>query len=147
MILSHDFDFFFKSPEFERFSVGFDRWVGIFQDVNKHIQPTFPPHNLVKVSDDKYQLEFALAGFSKGDVEVKQENHPHRVLIVKSKEAMKDDKRTFVHKGIAERSFEKRFTLDEHIQVNGCHMEDGILTVTLERKIPEDQKPVTFDIS
>ena len=110
---------------------------------NKDIFGTnYPPHNLIKIDEDNYRIELAVAGFSKEDIQVSL--HQNELTVFGDKE---DDKETsFVHKGIASRNFRKIFALGEYIEVVGAEMKDGLLVISLERNIPEAQKPKTIKI-
>jgi molecular chaperone IbpA len=111
-----------------------------------HTTPTYPPHNVIKFSDNDYVLQFAVAGFKKEDVEVVSENGTLSISGQK-KDPEIEDGAGYVHKGIATRKFVRRFTLPEYFEVSGAHMEDGILSVSLFRNVPEAQKPRTIEIN
>jgi molecular chaperone IbpA len=115
-------------------------------DIDKFFQtPTatqaFPPYNVVKIDDDKLVMEFAVAGFKKGDISITTEKN---VLTVKADKGT--DEKTYVHKGIAARKFTRAFTLPEYFEVTDAWFEDGILYIDLIRNIPEEKKPKTIDI-
>lgn len=104
----------------------------------------YPPYNIRKISDYQYSIEIALAGFSKDDIEVELTDGN---LAVRSKEnADKDDNDSFVHKGIAKRSFMRQFSLSDDIVVKGADLKDGLLVIDLERVIPEEKKPRLIQI-
>jgi len=131
-------------------TVGFDNVFDHFErmfdnDFTTLSAPTFPFYNIVKKSDNKYDIEIALAGYSKDDVEVGLENG---VLSIKSKEAKteKKDEGEILHKGIAKRYFSKSFTIADDVEVKGAELKDGLLTVSLERIIPESKKARTIKI-
>ena len=124
---------------FDHFERMFDGDVATFQT-----QVNFPPYNIVKTGDFTYDVELALAGFSKDDIEVELTDGN---LAVRSKEnADKDDNDSFVHKGIAKRSFMRQFTLSDDIVVKGADLKDGLLVIDLERVIPEEKKPRLIQI-
>jgi molecular chaperone IbpA len=102
----------------------------------------FPPYNVIKEDDDTFVVEFALAGFSKNDVTVQQEKN---ALIIEGK-IKEDEDKQYVHKGIATRSFSRAFALAEHVEVTGAEFSNGILQVTLERIVPEDEQPKSIKI-
>jgi HSP20 family molecular chaperone IbpA len=106
-------------------------------------QSSFPPYNLLKVDDDHYTVEMALAGYSKEDVEVTVEKD---LLIVKSVEKVEKTSSEMLHQGIAKRLWSQRFVLGEHMVVTGATLKDGLLTITVERELPEELKPKTIKI-
>lgn len=113
---------------------------------NTSTAPAYPPYNVIRLTDDEYVMEFAVAGFKKNDVSIVTEKG---ILTVKGeKEDPEFEKNSgYVHKGIAGRKFKRSFTLPEYFEVVGAQMEDGILKVTLERNIPEEKKPKSIKIS
>ena len=126
------------------FTVGFDsifdRLVGALDHTNPN--PTknsqgYPPYNIRKDGDTKYFIEMAVAGFSEEDLEVELKEG---ILSVQSKPLNEEDETTYVHRGIAKRTFERNFTLSDDVIVKGCGLINGMLTVELERVIPEEKK-------
>jgi molecular chaperone IbpA len=126
------------------FTVGFDsifdRLVGALDHTNPN--PTknsqgYPPYNIRKDGDTKYFIEMAVAGFSEEDLEVELKEG---ILSVQSKPLNEEDEATYVHRGIAKRTFERNFTLSDDVIVKGCGLINGMLTVELERVIPEEKK-------
>ena len=126
------------------FTVGFDsifdRLVGALDHTNPN--PTknsqgYPPYNIRKDGDTKYFIEMAVAGFSEEDLEVELKEG---ILSVQSKPLNEEDESTYVHRGIAKRTFERNFTLSDDVIVKGCGLINGLLTVELERVIPEEKK-------
>ena len=132
-------------------TVGFDNVFDHFErmfddDFTSFSAPTFPFYNIVKQGKNKYDIELALAGYSKDDIEVNLEDG---VLTIKSKkEDTKEDTKDgeILHKGIAKRYFSKAFTIADDVEVKGAELKDGLLKVSLERIIPESKKPRTIDI-
>jgi molecular chaperone IbpA len=102
----------------------------------------FPPYNVIKQDDDTFIIEFAVAGFSKDDITVKQEKN---ALIIEG-EIEEDKEKEYVHKGIATRSFSRAFALAEHVEVMDAGFKNGILSITLERILPEEEQPKTIKI-
>lgn len=102
--------------------------------------PTYPPHNLIKFNDDEYTLQFAVAGFKKDDIKITTEKS---VLTVTGQmaEPQFEDGAGYVHKGIAGRKFTRSFNLPEYFEVDWAGLEDGILSISLIRNIPEEKKP------
>ncbi len=107
----------------------------------------FPPYNIVKTGKNSYDVELALAGFNKKDIEVQYEDN---LLTVKSKKSEKVDKTdedgNIIHRGISQRFFSKSFTIATDVEVKGAELKDGLLTVALERIIPEAKKAKTIEI-
>lgn len=102
----------------------------------------FPPYNVVKVDEDTYLIEFAVAGFSKKDLKVSQEKN---ALILEGS-TEEDEEKEYLHKGIATRSFTRVIALAEYVEVRGAEFENGILTVKLVRELPKEERPKTIDI-
>ena len=122
------------------YAVGFDR---MFDTLNRYVDNNvnstgFPPYNIQKVGDFKYQIDMALAGFSKDDIEVEVADGTLSVRSDKKEEP--EDEFTY-HRGISYRKFERKFTLADDLVVNGAKLENGMLTVDLERIVPEEKKP------
>ncbi|MCC6913748.1 MAG: Hsp20 family protein [Rhodospirillaceae bacterium] len=120
-----------------RATVGFDNLNRLF-DATLNDAPSYPPYNIAKAGDDAYRITFAVAGFADKDLDVQVENH---TLTVRGKTSQDDAATTFLHRGIAGRSFERKFELADHIQVTGATMENGLLHIDLKREIPEALKP------
>jgi molecular chaperone IbpA len=111
-------------------------------------QSTYPPYNIELLADDKYRVTMAVAGFSADDVSIEvQEN---TLTITGKKNAEDNDKqekeRKFLHKGISERNFERKFQLGDHVKVLAADMENGLLHIDMERVIPEAKKPRQIEI-
>jgi molecular chaperone IbpA len=132
-------------------TVGFDNVFDHFErmfedDFTTFNAPTFPFYNIVKQGKNKYDIELALAGYSKDDIEVNLEDG---VLTIKSKKEDKSEEKEdgeVIHKGIAKRYFSKAFTIADDVEVKGAELKDGLLKVSLERIVPESKKPRTIDI-
>ena len=128
------------------FSVGFDELFDHFNNTLEYTvkQPTsYPPYNINKVDDLNYQIEMALAGFSKKDIEIKSALSQ---LTIKSVENDDKDEKETLHRGISKRKFSRTFTLAEDIKVNGAELKDGMLYVDLEKIVPEEKQPRTITI-
>ena len=122
------------------YAVGFDR---VFDTLNRYVDNNvnstgFPPYNIQKVGDFKYQIDMALAGFSKDDIEVEVSDGTLSVRSDKKEEP--EDEFTY-HRGISYRKFERKFTLADDLVVNGAKLDNGMLTIDLERIVPEEKKP------
>ena len=129
-----------------RSTVGFDQIASLMDRVltAETSQPSYPPYNIEKLDEDAYRISIAVAGFSEGDlnVEVREKS-----LIVTARKADEDDSKTYLHRGIATRAFERRFHLADHVVVSGATHADGMLHIELERKVPEALKPRQIQIA
>ena len=131
-------------------TVGFDDMFDHFEHMMddsffRGTMSNFPPYNIVKTGDNTYDVELALAGFNKKDIEVEyKENY----LTVKSKkqEEQTDEDGNVIHRGISKRMFSKSFTIANDVEVKGAELKDGLLKISLERIIPEHKKAKTIDI-
>ena len=128
------------------FSVGFDDLFDHFNNTLEYTvkQPTsYPPYNINKIDDLNYQIEMALAGFNKKDIEIKSADSQ---LTIKSVESDDKEEKETLHRGISKRKFSRTFTLADDIKVNGAELKDGMLLIDLEKIVPEEKKPRTIDI-
>ena len=125
------------------FTVGFDSMFDRLFGALDHPNPNpnnkqgYPPYNIRKDGETKYFIEMAVAGFSEEDLEVELKEG---ILTVQSKPLNEEDETTYVHRGIAKRTFERNFTLSDDVIVKGCGLINGMLTVELEKVIPEEKK-------
>ena len=130
-------------------TVGFDNMFDHFEsmfegDVFNIPQVNFPPYNIVKTGDCTYDVELALAGFSKDDITV---DYADNILSVKSiKKDEKKEEDGVLHRGISKRMFSKSFTIADDVEVKGAELKDGLLKISMERIIPEGKKPRSIDI-
>jgi molecular chaperone IbpA len=133
------------SPLF-RSTVGFDRLSRLLE-ASALSEPgtAYPPYNIIKLDEDNYRITMAVAGFSEGDLEITAKENQ---LIVAGKSAAgpMPEGAVYLHRGIAERAFERRFQLADHIRVVGAQLDNGLLTVELVREIPEQMKPRKIEI-
>jgi molecular chaperone IbpA len=121
---------------FARHSVGFDK---LFSMLGEAAQDTsYPPFNIERANENDYKVALAVAGFKQDDITIELENN---ALKVTGEKAEAEATTEFLHKGIAARGFERRFQLADHMKVSDATIEDGILTINLQREIPESQKP------
>jgi len=129
-----------------RTSVGFDRINSIVENdsVHKKITLSYPPHNIIKDTENDYRIVFAVAGFTNDDLEVIVENN---TITIKSLNLNKNDNEKFIYRGISSRNFERRFELSDFMEVTSADMENGLLTITLKRKIPKEFQPKSIKIS
>ena len=119
--------------------VGFDH---IAKDLERlataHQKDHYPPHNVVKHNDDEFLIELAVVGFKEADIDITMHDG---ILTVKGSRESRRDQNLYVHKGISGRKFERSFRLSEFVEVTGADLEDGLLTIHLERIIPEEKRP------
>jgi molecular chaperone IbpA len=137
------FDF---SPLY-RSTVGFDRLFGMLDQISQPEAGTsYPPYNIERTGPDAYRISMAVAGFS--DQEISIEAH-RNVLTVKGdrNEADKEDGVELLYRGIASRTFERRFQLADHVEVNGAALKNGLLHIDLKRNVPEEMKPRKIEIA
>lgn len=126
---------------FRRSSVGFDRLFDMLENSN-FAGENYPPFDLIKLDDNQYRIEIAVAGFRQDEIEITSQQNQ---LLVRGQKS-EDDGSTYVHRGIANRSFERRFALADHIQVRGADLKDGMLAIELVREIPEAMKARKIEI-
>ena len=128
----------FDFAPFRRSTIGFDRLFDLLENsAAGQSGENFPPFDLVKVDDNKYRIDLAVAGFKPDEVDITAQQNQLVVTGRKSDE----DGADYVHRGIATRSFERRFGLADHIQVTSADIKDGLLSIELVREIPEAMKP------
>ncbi|PCJ08531.1 MAG: heat-shock protein [Rhodobacteraceae bacterium] len=136
----------FDFAPLHRASIGFDQIADLMDRAlsSDGTQPSYPPYNIEKTAADAYRISIAVAGFSEADlnVEVKENG-----LIVTAKKAEEESKRSYLHRGIATRAFERRFTLADHVRVSGASHADGMLHIDLQREVPEALKPRRIEIA
>ena len=128
--------------QFRPFAIGFDRYFEDLERMSNITQTNYPPYNVVKEDDEHFSVELAVAGFSKKDVSITKEKN---VLVIEGK--VEDESKDFVHKGLASRAFKRSFTLADDVEISGASLKDGILVVSFERIIPEEDKPISIKIS
>lgn len=130
------------NPFLNSWTVGFERHFQLFEELRNATKPSYPPYNIIQVDDEEtYLIEIAAAGFTKKDIEITYRSNE---LTVSGKK--NPDSADYVHKGIASREFEQRFALAADVKVISAEMKDGILTIRLEREIPEHKKPRVIEI-
>lgn len=127
-----------------RATVGFDRIADLMdRALSADVQPTYPPYNIEKTAEDAYRISIAVAGFTPDDLSVEVKDG---TLHVAAKKAEVEEK-TFLHRGIATRAFERRFALADHVRVTGASHEHGMLHIDLQRETPEALKPRRIEIA
>lgn len=129
-----------------RATVGFDQVADLMDRAfaNDVTQNSYPPYNIEKTDENAYRISIAVAGFSGNDLSVEVKEN---ALIVSAKKAEDDSQRSYLHRGIATRAFERRFTLADHVRVTGATHADGMLHIDLVREMPEALKPRRIQIA
>jgi molecular chaperone IbpA len=136
----------FDFAPFRRSTVGFDRLFDMLENSTLgQPQENYPPFDLIKEGENEYRIELAVAGFKPEELDITAQQN---VLIVsgRKKDESEEKGSDYIYRGIATRSFERRFALADHIQVRGADMRDGLLSIELVREIPEAMKPKKIDI-
>ena len=128
---------------FRNHTIGFDKIFDSLLEVSKLNTSNFPPYNIRKVKDGKYEIELALAGFTKGDIKVELKDG---TLSVSAKKEEKDSD-NLVHQGIASRSVLRKFSLSEYMEIKDADFKDGILKIKCFENIPEEKKPKVIKIN
>ncbi|MCI2400734.1 Hsp20 family protein [Aliiroseovarius subalbicans] len=128
-----------------RATVGFDQIADLMDRVltNDVSRESYPPYNIEKTGEDAWRISVAVAGFTEDELSVEVKEN---ALFVTAKKA-DEDKRTYLHRGIATRAFERRFHLAEHVRVSGAAHENGMLHIDLAREVPEALKPRRIEIA
>lgn len=129
-----------------RSTVGFDRMTRMLENsLSNASEANYPPYNIVKEEENNYEIAIAVAGFSENDIEITAKDN---MLIVKTIEqsTKEDSEKTYLHRGIASRNFERHFQLADYIRVENAKMENGMLYIGLVRELPERMKPRTIAI-
>ena len=122
-----------------RSAIGFDRLAQLLDNsLRGESQPSYPPYNVELVSEDRYRIAMAVAGFTQAELEVEIDKDELKVVGRKARE---EAQRTFLHRGIAARDFTHRFQLAEHVRVVGASLDNGLLSIDLAREVPEAAKP------
>ena len=136
----------FDIPGFNKFGIGFEN---LFDDLQRVTQiqssTNYPPHNVIKTGDNTVTIEVAVAGFAEGEIDIALDQR--LLTITGAKKTEKDESVEYLHRGISSRDFKQTFPLAEHVEVKGASIKDGILTVYLEREIPESAKPKSIAIT
>ncbi len=133
----------FDFAPFRRSTVGFDRLFDMLEDsAVGQGQENYPPFDLVKVDDNHFRINIAVAGFKQDEIDI---TALQNLLIVSGKKS-EDEDNGFIHRGIATRSFERRFGLADHVKVKTADLKDGLLSIDLVREIPEEMKPRKIQI-
>jgi molecular chaperone IbpA len=133
------FDF---SPLF-RTAIGFDRLANALESANRADAGGYPPYNIEMTGDDQYRISMAVAGFRPDEVEIEVKEN---LLTVAGKKDADVADRKFLHRGIANRNFERTYQLADYVRVSGAELKDGLLHIDLMREVPESMKPRRIEI-
>ena len=120
-----------------RSTVGFDRLFDLLDTATQFDAPAYPPYNIERTGENAYRIVMAVAGFSENDLNIEVKEN---ALTVSGKRPAEDEKKAYLHQGIAGRNFERRFQLADYMQVKGAKLENGLLSIELERVIPEEKR-------
>lgn len=136
----------FDIPQIHKFGIGFD---SLFDDLHRVMQAqsgsNYPPHNVIKTGENTSVIEVAVAGFAEGEIDISLDK---RVLsIAGARKTEEDAAHEYLHRGISSRDFRHTFTLAEHVEVKSASIRNGILSVYLEREVPEEAKPKAIAIT
>jgi len=129
-----------------RSTIGFDRLGSLLDTLGSYENeaPSYPPYNIERVSENAYRISMAVAGFSDSDLDIEVKEN---TLTIRGEKRADQENSTFLHRGIAARSFERRFQLADYVVVKGASLENGLLHVDLVRELPEAMKPRTIEIT
>lgn len=136
----------FYIPDIYRsLTVGFDDALKQLESVSKNTMKGFsyPPYNIIKVDENKYLIEIAVAGFSKQDIEIELKDG---TLVVNGKLNTENSENTYLYKGIADRAFMRKFSIADTVEIKNAHLLNGMLKIFLENIIPESKKPLKIEI-
>lgn len=137
----------FDLTPYRRSTVGFDRLFDLIENNARAVQgDNYPPFNIERLSDDKYRVTLAVAGFREDELDIVAQQNLLQVAGRKA-EISNDERAKFVHVGIANRSFERRFELADFVRVESANLADGLLTIELVREVPEAMKPKKIAIN
>jgi molecular chaperone IbpA len=133
-------------PSIHRFGIGFDSMIDELMRVGStQTQSNYPPHNVIKTGDETVLIEVAVAGFDEGEISITVENN---TLFISGEQVNSDPiNYEYLHRGLSSRNFVQKFKLAEHVEVNDATIKNGVLSVSLERKVPEDKKPKNIAIN
>ena len=135
----------FDYSPFYRATVGFDRVFDLLDNVASQSGTNgYPPYNIEKAGDNAYRIVMAVAGFAEAELNVTQKEN--ELLVTGQTQSGTDGEKQFLYRGIAGRNFERRFQLADHVKVSGAKLANGLLTVELQREIPEEKKPRSISI-
>jgi molecular chaperone IbpA len=133
-------------PNIHKFGIGFENIFDEIMRLSASQHGNYPPHNVIKTGVNTVTIEVAVAGFDEGEISVLIEN---RILVITGEQSFKDEPTNYeyYHRGLSRRNFTQKFPLNEHVEVIEANIKNGVLTVYLERKIPEDKLPKKIAIN
>ena len=134
----------FDYSPFYRATVGFDRVFDLLDSVSGQASNGYPPYNIEKAGENAYRIVMAVAGFSEAELNVTQKEN--ELLVTGQSAPGGENDKQFLYRGIAGRNFERRFQLADHVKVTGAKLANGLLTIDLQREIPEEKKPRSISI-
>ena len=124
--------------------VGFDRLAALLAAATSEASPGYPPYNIERLGETSYRVEIAVAGFRPDELDIQVKEN---LLTVTGRKAANDEPRRFLHRGLAERNFERRFQLADYVVVTDANLQDGLLSLSLRRELPEALKPRRIEIT
>lgn len=124
--------------------VGFDRLATLLEAASTAQDSGYPPYNIETVGEDAYRVEIAVAGFRSEELNIEVKEN---LLTVQGRKTANDDAKRYLHRGLAERNFERRFQLADYVVVADAQLADGLLSISLKRELPEAMKPRRIDIN
>lgn len=133
----------FDFTPYRRTMVGFDRLFDLLENSRAQGGDNYPPFNIERKGDDAYRITLAVAGFKPADIEITAQQN---LLVVHGKKGEDTPAGQYLHVGIAQRGFERRFELADYVRVEDANLEDGMLTIDLVREVPEAMKPKTIPV-
>ena len=137
----------FDIPSFDKFFVGYEPMLKRFEEAQTTLSkviPNYPPYNIVKVDDNKYVIEMAVAGFGKHNLDLEFQDGS---LVVSGSTTIGDENNQYLYKGIADRSFSRKFSLADTVEIKNAELVNGMLKIWLENIIPDSKKPKKIDIT
>ncbi|PKH23633.1 heat shock protein IbpA [Enterobacterales bacterium CwR94] len=126
-----------------RSSIGFDRLINLLESNQNQSNGGYPPYNVELTGENHYRITIAVAGFAQNELDITAHDN---LLTVRGAHAEEPKDRTYLYQGIAERNFERKFQLAEHIQVRDARLENGLLYIDMERVVPDEAKPRRIEI-
>lgn len=133
----------FDLTPYRRSTIGFDRLFDMIESNARGASENYPPFNLERIADDRYRITLAVAGFSRDEIEITAQQN---LLLVAGRKDDKAEGPSFLHVGIANRSFERRFELADFVFVEDARLNDGLLVIDLVREVPEAMKPKKISV-
>ena len=124
--------------------VGFDRLAGLLESATAEAATGYPPYNIERTGDNAYRIEIAVAGFRPDELNVEVKEN---LLTVQGRKTANDEARQYLHRGLAERNFERRFQLADYVVVADANLADGLLSISLKRELPEALKPRRVEVT